>query len=362
LITADYFDDGLTRPIPEGVLAGPEGKQTTTHFSLLGATADLIDPDAKSTVFTEAVAGVEYEPISGLNVGARYVYRNLDRLLEDVTFLPLIAGDLGLPGADTVEYILTNPGPDTPVAGGLGASFEKPIHTYHAIELTADKRFRDSWSLHTSYRYSRLRGTVEGFFRDDNGQSDPGITSLYDFPTNDPSYTTIGVPRFGYRGDIRYLGELGEGPLPLDRPHQVKIYGSYALPFGVNVGTGIDLSSGKPLTPLAANPSYTTAGEIPEGPRGSGFETIDGFKTRTPFLSEVSLHVDYALGLGAGRRLTLIGDLFNLFNQKTVLDYNNFTESVFGSPNPNFGQPGSIVDGPAIQAPFGVRLGIRYAF
>ena len=362
LITADYFDEGLTRPIPEGVLAGPEGNQTTEHFSLQGATADVIDPDAKSTVFTEIVTGVEYEAIAGLNVGARYVYRNLDRLLEDVTMFPLVAGDLGLPGADSIDYILTNPGPETPTAGGLGASFEEPVHTYHAIELTADKRFRNSWSLHTSYRYSRLRGTVEGFFRDDNGQSDPGITSLYDFPTNDPSYTAIGAPQFGYRGDIRYLGELGEGPLPLDRPHQVKIYGSYAFPFGVNLGTGIDLSSGKPLTPLAANPNYRTAGEIPEGPRGSGFETVDGFKTRTPFFSEVNLHVDYALGFGGGRRITFIGDLFNLFNQKTVLDYNNFTESTFSSPNPNFGQPRSLADGPAIQAPFGVRLGVRYSF
>ena len=362
LITADYFDEALTRPIPEGVLAGPEGRQTPTHFSLLGATADVVDPDAKSTVFTEVVTGVEYEPIAGLNVGARYVYRNLDRLLEDVTIFPLVAGDLGLPGADSVEYILTNPGPDTPTAGELGASFETPVHTYHAIELTADKRFRNSWSLHTSYRYSRLRGTVEGFFRDDNGQSDPGITSLYDFPTNDPSYTAIGVPQFGYRGDIRYLGELGEGPLPLDRPHQVKIYGSYTFPFGVNFGTGIDLSSGKPLTPLAANPSYTNSGEIPEAPRGSGFETVDGFRTRTPFLSEVNLHVDYSLRFGAGPRLTLIGDLFNLFDRQTVLDYDNFTESTFGSPNPNVGQPRSLADGPAIQAPFGVRLGLRYAF
>jgi hypothetical protein len=362
LISADYFDDGLTRPIPDGVLAGPQGNQTTTHFSILGASADVIDPDAKSTVFTEVVTGVEYEAIAGLNVGARYVYRNLDRLLEDVTMFPLVAGDLGIPGADSVEYILTNPGPDTPVAGGLGASFEEPVHTYHAIELTADRRFSNAWSLHTSYRWSRLRGTVEGFFRDDNGQSDPGITSLYDFPTNDPSYRNIGTPRFGYRGDIRYLGELGEGPLPLDRPHQVKIYGSYALPFGLNLGTGIDLSSGKPLTPFAANPSYRSSGEIPEGPRGSGFETIDGFKTRTPFFSEVNLHVDYALGLGGGRRLTLIGDLFNLFNQKTVLDYDNFTESGFASPNPNFGQPRSLADGPAIQAPFGVRLGVRYSF
>ena len=80
----------------------------------------------------------------------------------------------------------------------------------------------------TSYRWSRLRGNFEGFYRDDNGQSDPGISSLYDFPTNDPTYTSIGVPQFGYPGDIRFLGDPN-GILPLDRPHQVKLYGNYIV-------------------------------------------------------------------------------------------------------------------------------------
>ena len=70
----------------------------------------------------------------------------------------------------------------------------------------------------TSYRYSQLRGNFEGFYRDDNGQSDPGISSLYDFPTNDPSYAPFYAGLNA--GDIRYLGDP-DGILPLDRPHQV---------------------------------------------------------------------------------------------------------------------------------------------
>src|SRR5207247_9912088 len=63
----------------------------------------------------------------------------------------------------------------------------------------------------------------DGFYRSDNGQSDPAISSLFDLPTNDPSYTAIGVPQFGFGGDIRFQGTtLGEGVLPNDRPHQVK--------------------------------------------------------------------------------------------------------------------------------------------
>ena len=184
------------------------------------------------------MAGFEFEALPGMNVGVRYIHRDIPRVLEDVQPFPIVAGDLGIPGATTADYTLTNPGPDTPTAGDLGASFEKAIHRYNAIEVTADKRFADRWALQASYRYSRLRGTFEGFFRDDNGQSDPGITSLFDFPTNDPSYTAIGVPQFGYRGDVRFLGALGEGPLPLDRAHQVKVYGNYEFPIALNVGAG----------------------------------------------------------------------------------------------------------------------------
>ena len=115
---------------------------------------------------------------------------------------------------------------------------------------------RINWSLISSYRWSRLTGNFEGFFRNDNGQSDPGISSLYDYPTNDPTYTAIGATQFGYAGDIRFLGTAGNGPLPLDRTHDVKVYGSYAFGMGLNLSLGLELESGAPLTALAAHPVY----------------------------------------------------------------------------------------------------------
>ena len=82
------------------------------------------------------------------------------------------------PGTDTVAYTLTNPGEATPtLAPELGARFEDPIHSYDAVEVTLDRPFAGRWSGMASYRWSRLHGTFEGFYRDDNGQSDPGITS-----------------------------------------------------------------------------------------------------------------------------------------------------------------------------------------
>src|SRR5262249_31948166 len=152
--------------------------------------------------YNEYIAGGEYQLVQGLSVGARYIHRDIGRVLEDIQPYPIASVLLGVPGAATANYILTNPGPNSPVVQlpGYDISFEAPVHNYNAIEFTADKRLSDNWSLLASYRYSRLTGTYEGFYRDDNGQSDPGITSLYDYPTNDPSYVAIAVPQ-GALGD-----------------------------------------------------------------------------------------------------------------------------------------------------------------
>ena len=365
---ADYFDAQLTNPIPNGIgTQVPGGGRITNHFVLAGVGADTIDPNAKLSYTNEYVLGLEREVIPHTSAGVRYIYRNIGRVLEDVANAPMAAYDLGVPGLSSVEYILTNPSGSTPVlptAAFLGATFDNPVHTYHAVEVTLNRRFADNWSMLASYRWSRLRGNFEGFYRDDNGQSDPGITSLYDFPTNDPSYTAIGVPQFGYRGDIRYLGDAN-GILPLDRPHQVKVFGNYAWPKGLGVGVGLNLSSGAPLTPFAASPNYSNGGEIPEAPRGSGIQTVDGFLTRTPFQSDVDLQASYALKLGGGRTVTLLADIFNVFDTQRVLMYDQWTELTFGAPNPDFGKPVTqVLAGapPQFQAPRQIRIGARFSF
>lgn len=126
-------------------------------------------------------------------------------------------------------------------------------------------------------------------------------------------------------------------------------------PFGINVGLGLQVGSGAPLTALAANPVYDSSGEIPLTPRGGGFTTEDGFRGRTPWTRQVDLHLDYNLRMGS-RRLTLLADAFNLFSLQTVTDYDNYTEVSFQVPNGDFGRR------LAYQTPFQLRLGARFSF
>src|SRR5262249_52404740 len=140
-ITADYFDAALTKPVPNGtVTVTPAGTTTTTHFTLLGAGADVIDPAAKLSYYNEWVVGTEYTLFQGIDVGVRFVHRDSGRVLEDITPYPMVATSLGLPGAATSDYILTNPNASTAVVedvpGFPNISFEDPIHNYNAVEVT----------------------------------------------------------------------------------------------------------------------------------------------------------------------------------------------------------------------------------
>jgi hypothetical protein len=353
---ADFFDAALTRPIPNGTLAGNQ----TQHLVLAGVGAAHIDPEAKSTYQDEFVGGFEFEAAPNLSLGARFIHRNFGRVLEDIGAAAFVLYDQGHPELGSVEYAITNPSANFPATLDNVGAFEDVAHTYDAVELTANKSFADNWSLIASYRWSRLNGNFEGFFRNDNGQSDPAISSLFDFPTNDPTYTSIGVPQFGYRGDVRFLGcTISCDSLPNDRTHQFKVYANRTWS-NFNVGLGFNAGTGRPLTPFTSNPNYQSGGEIPLGPRGSGFQTVDGFKERSPFETALDLHVDYALKFG-NQKVILIADVFNVLDRQEPTDYDNWDETSLTVANPDFGQPsagGSSFT--AFQTPRQIRLGARF--
>ena len=170
-------------------------------------------------------------------------------------------------------------------AGGLRACppqayFEDPVHKYQAIEITANKAYSDNWSLFASYRWSQARrATSRASSARTTASPTRAITSLFDFPTNDPSYTADrrAPVRLPSATSATRARRSGQGPLPNDRPHQFKLYGNYT--FGrPEPGPGRerrlrphpDRSRRQPdLRQLGRDPAHRC--------RGGGFETVDGF-------------------------------------------------------------------------------------
>jgi hypothetical protein len=80
----DYFDAGLSRPIPDGVVTQtPDGTATTQHFITPGAGEArwFIDPKARLSYKDEVVAGFEWEAFRNTSLGIRYSRRHIGRVL-----------------------------------------------------------------------------------------------------------------------------------------------------------------------------------------------------------------------------------------------------------------------------------------
>ena len=232
-----------------------------------GLDPTVVEPGTRLPYKDEYVAGYAYQLRPNLAVEIRGIYRKQGRALEDVQYTTNeqiqnlyygyasgyypydpFGGSLAQPVSPTYPakpfgaYNLVNPGEGESKKYG----FPKPSHTYKALELTLNKALSDNWLLVANYRYSKLRGNYEGLFRNDNGQSDPNITSLLDFP-NSPTMR----------------GQFQEGTLNLDRPNVLNIYGAYVWKNGLMAGAAMKWASGTPRTALLAHPNYQNAGEIP---------------------------------------------------------------------------------------------------
>jgi hypothetical protein len=60
-----------------------------------------------------------------------------------------------------------------------------------------------------------------------------------------------------------------------------------------------------------------------------------------------------------------MAEAFNLFNERRIIGYDQDTQLNASTPNPDFGKPvNSLLSGtpPQYQAPFNLRVGVRFEF
>ena len=243
---------------------------------------------------------------------------------------------------------------DTMDAGppdGIPDGFVQPVRRYQAAEFELDKRFSNHWLAKINFRWGTLYGNYEGAYRNDNGQSDPGISSLFDFTS----------------GKLNLLGsQFDNGMLSTDRRTVGNLFLSYNIgsdtPFvhrarGLTFGVGLRGQSGVPLSVLGDHPIYLNQGEIPIGGRGNA--------GRTPSTMQLDLHGDYPVPLGSRferYKLKLAIDMFNVTNsqfQNGMIQYTQTTSAAVGVPPPlnlDYNRPTSF------QTPYYARGSVRFEF
>ena len=350
----------------------------------------------------EHIVGAEFQLPKNFVLSVRYQYRNLKRVVEDMAVLSPEAALAGV----TQTYFIGNPssrldaatnlqqftfplggtapagctsgivsvvtdpvtgadignvcygsvgidpltGASINVPDGIPDGFPDPIRKYKAFEFELNKRFSNNWQLLSNFRIASLRGNYEGHLRNDNGQTDPGISSLFDFTA----------------GEFNLLGDQFRiGPLNTDRRFVSNIYASYGFGDnrtgfnwrflqGLNVGMGFRMESGIPISEYLPHPVYLNAGEVPVGGRGK--------LGRTPFYTQLDLHADYPWVINERARISFIADFFNVTNNRRLRLPDMFRQLDLGENNPDFLQPSIINLSSGFHLPFSVRLGARFEF
>jgi hypothetical protein len=348
---------------------------------------ELIHSGTKLNYEEEYLLGVQREIANGMVLDLRYSDRRLKRIVEDMQGVSPEGANAGLlnqiylignpsPSADYFineveeKYTPTAAGggqpancvddygaqqdslgntvgaacgqnPDTagfPTSDGLPDGYATPVRRYQSFEVELNKNFSQGFLIRANYRFAKLYGNYEGLFRNDNGQSDPGISSLFDFT----------------QGVVGLLGaQFTPGYLNTDRRNVGNLYGSYTLPNGffrkLTGGIGLRGQTGTPISRLASHPVYQNVGEIPIGGRGTA--------GTTPTSLQLDTHLDYPLSFGEKGSLKLAFDGFNVTNSQFTRNVNQDIDTGFQTgADPTFRSPTSF------QRAFYGRFSVRYEF
>ena len=276
---------------------------------------DTVIPGIKPMYSDLTNIGTEFQLGPRMVFRAGYVRNSLGRTIEDLGVL--VNGD--------EVYYYGNPGEGgattTPTSGATKPfPTPKAVRTYNALELSVTRRFADRWLGSASYVYSRLRGNYPGLSNTDEVRT-PTTGTTYSNAQAAAGTTVRNGDSASRAWDLDEIlldshGNLDvQGPLPTDRPHVVKLYGSYTFKWGTEVGGNFYGGSGTPLSTYA----WTING-IPIFVNGRGD------MGRTAVLTQTDLLVGHEVRLTERSRIRFEANFLNLFNQKTsrhrFVDYN----------------------------------------
>jgi hypothetical protein len=203
-------------------------------------------------------------------------------------------------GATTVsqDFWIANPGFGVTKPISQGGEFSdaywacpKATREYYGLNVSLEKRFSHNWQGGFNYTLSRVSGDYSGLASsDEGGRLGPNVEQDYD--------------RWFMAYDA--LGNVLNGPLPQDRTHFFKAYGTYAFPFGLTVGV---VAYGRSGLPLTTRVWYGSKYFYPNGRADLG---------RLPFTAWADLYLEYALKFASKYHASINLQINNVTNTRTI--------------------------------------------
>lgn len=177
---------------------------------------------------------------------------------------------------------------------GAMSAFPRPQRKYDALHMRLRRLESDATWWDVAYSLSRTRGNFPGIFNADyRGNSQYG-----------PSF------------DVSEAWRNSTGPLPNDRTHTLRAYGSRRLRYGFAIGGSFFTASGTPLSAYSTHEGYLYFVE----PRGTA--------GRTPWIWDAAVRASYAMPVGVGSTESrFILDVAHLGNPRRAVDFDQLRYS-----------------------------------
>jgi hypothetical protein len=266
------------------------GGQFLEHINHRVISWDSVQPDMKPYTKMEFSLGYQKKINDDLAITARFLHHRILQVVEDI----------GVEVQGSEHYFYGNPGSDwsnqiyaDAAARGempAGRTCPKPKREYYSIQLNLEKKFSNNWMGGATLTWSSLRGIFSGLASsDEHGRQSPMVNRYWDYWF------------MHYDSQMN----LSNGPLPTDRPLDLKLYGAYTFDFGLTLGFNGFVKSGTPTsTEFMLN---NQQGWYPYGRGDMG---------RTPILWQLDLYAEYNLKLGKKFNLNLNANITNVTNNK----------------------------------------------
>lgn len=264
--------------------------------------------------YDELEGGIERDLIGAARLVLRGVYRRQRNGVVATLVPSLLQPRYGNPGE------------------GLLSSYPEVSRVYQALEATLEREGSGA-QYGVSYILGSLRGNYEGYWAQSPRVNDP---------LGGAAFMATPAP-----------AAYAEGPLPGDRRHQFKAWGSSPLPHRLSVGATAWFASGTPISEFGATPFGPPYYQL-LAPRGS--------LGRTPWIYDVNLRLALELpaALGLEVRPRLLADAYHVGNPRrtVVVDQVHYqslsSTGQQSSPNPDYGK--TLVFQPAVAYRFGVEV------
>ena len=266
--------------------------------------------DLKAPYTNEFVAGIEHELVKDFKVGFTFMYKINKNLVEDIDmnngydasatdekgliWLPLTVTD---PGWDA-EFGTEDDNPltiyglrdDRPVPKWMGTNPPEAKRTYWATILTFEKRMSNNWQFQGSILYSSFRGNTAPTY----GATE-GASSMF----NNPNTLTNSY-----------------GSVAFDRPFQLKLMGTYILPYDIILSAYVQSRSGSAWRRTFSRIYFPKSMDVQASYVSVPAETNGSRRNAT--YTNIDLRVEKAFSISDFGKVSVYVDIFNVGGRSGV--------------------------------------------